>query len=55
MSFFRFVLPFIIGYVVAFLCQGFVFKLMTLGWIVGQLIGFGILIGVAWLIWKWFR
>lgn len=55
MNFFKFLIPFLVGYLSAALFQGVVFKLMTLAWFIGQLIGLVIVIGIAWLIWKYLK
>jgi hypothetical protein len=55
MNFFKFLIPFLVGYLSAALFQGVVFKLMTLAWFIGQLIGLVVVIGIAWLIWKYLK
>ena len=53
MNFFKFLIPFLVGYLLTAIFQGVVLKLITLTWFIGQLIGLVILVGIAWLIWKY--
>jgi hypothetical protein len=39
-------------YFSSFIIHGLVLKLMSLGWILGQMAGLLIVVGVVWLIWS---